>query len=94
MPKIGFLYQRLDLVNEFLVQCVTVHLFPLSDTLNTSPFNAEVLQYNVGYSMSSFLTILELVNVLVVIWFILRQIYLISLKYYRRFNRVEWVGCI
>ena len=75
-------------MNEFLLQIVTTHLFPLSDLMITGIFEAEI-KFDVGYSMSSFLTLLESVNVLVVIWYVMKLMYLLIVKYSRIAQRVK-----
>lgn len=84
-PKEGRLFQNLDMINELLIQTVTVHLFPLQDLMGFFD-DEEKIKYDVAYSMSSFLTLLEIVNVVVVLRFMMKELHLVFVKYYRRLD--------
>ena len=77
------LVNRIDLLNEFMIQAVTLHLVLFTDYIPLPE-----LQYNLGYSMIGFISLLMLANILVVGYFAANDVWLIGVKYYRRARRM------
>ena len=50
MPKISRLQNALEVFNEFMIQCVSVHMFLLTDYISD-----ENIKYGVGFIMVSFI---------------------------------------
>ena len=67
--------------NEVLINIVTLHLIPFTD-MGPNPES----QNNFGFSMCAFICLLQLANVLGCIYFMVKDMMLVCIKYHRRFQ--------
>jgi hypothetical protein len=73
---------RMDLINEFLIQCIQVNLF-----IFTSWVSVPEIQYTYGWIMIVELYIFLILNGMIIIYDALSIVVLIFYKYYQRFMK-------
>ena len=80
MPKQLRLLNVVELINEFLIQAVSVHMFLYTDFIHD-----ETTKFGIGFSMIGFIGLVLLYNLSFVFYFGLKSTYLIYKKYKNQF---------